>query len=314
MVKGFGRRPLVRRRAHAPLRPAFEGRPRRKPRSGKDAGVVSRLATRLRDQSARSGSWSAQTGSPEHRRSRSSADASSREAMRDFDETSKRTLVSGRRGVDQDAALSRLPGRDELLEGARGQPQSMATSVIRACARLCAMMYSGRSRSRRLFALTGWPRRRLASDRRAIGLTRLQLAGQHGEQRIVPQGVVIDAVLMTQRQAKNPLPDQRDNGMLDQPDRLVDAPQQQGPGVGRHRSPVELGDHLAVFDGSEFEQRRATRGDSRRSPIPRRLGADPWPSAFRRPGNTRRPARSGSADACRRIFRRASGKSAMAAK
>src|SRR5271168_2007226 len=45
--------------------------------------------------------------------------------MRDLDETAERALISGRRGVDQDTALNRLPGRlrkqiDALLEGARG--------------------------------------------------------------------------------------------------------------------------------------------------------------------------------------------------
>src|SRR5271170_3125768 len=45
--------------------------------------------------------------------------------MRDFDEAAEGALVSCRRGVDQDAALNRLPRRlrkqiDALLEGARG--------------------------------------------------------------------------------------------------------------------------------------------------------------------------------------------------
>ena len=93
---------------------------------------------------------------------------------------------------------------------------------------------------------------------------RLQLAGQHRKQRIVPQRVVVVEVLISQRQAKDSLANQRGDRMfnqrgialvdeaarraLDEPNRLVDAPQQQRPGVGRHRPCVETGHHLALFD------------------------------------------------------------------
>jgi hypothetical protein len=51
MVKGFGRRPVARRRRHARLRPAFESLQRRKPRSGSglfDAPDDARSKARMR--------------------------------------------------------------------------------------------------------------------------------------------------------------------------------------------------------------------------------------------------------------------------
>jgi hypothetical protein len=71
--------------------------------------------------------------------------------------------------------------------------------------------------ARRLFRSLQTVQRRLAGDRRAVGATRLQLARQHGEQRIVPQRVVIVQILIAQRQAEYPLTDQRGDRMLDQP-------------------------------------------------------------------------------------------------
>ena len=69
-----------------------------------------------------------------------------------------------------------------------------------------------------------------------------RFAGQHRQCRVVAQLVVIDEVFITQRQRKNPLPDQRPDGVLDQlrraavsetlgkpidqPDRLIRRPQQ----------------------------------------------------------------------------------------
>ncbi len=116
--------------------------------------------------------------------------------------------------------------------------------------------------------------RRLAGHRRAIGATRPQLARQRREQRVMPQRVVIDEVFVSRRQAENPLAHQRGDRVLDQrrmapvdetardpldqPDRPVDAPQQQRPGVGSHRPAVETGHHFPLFDGCEFKSRRAT--------------------------------------------------------
>ena len=111
--------------------------------------------------------------------------------------------------------------------------------------------------------------RRLAGDRRAVGPARLQLARQYREHRIVAQGVVIDQILIAERQAENSLPHKRRDGMLDQfgiapvdeafrhpldqPDRPVSASQKQRPSVGRHRPAVEVGDNFALFHGCEFK-------------------------------------------------------------
>ena len=116
--------------------------------------------------------------------------------------------------------------------------------------------------------------RRFAGDRSAIGPSRLQFARQHGEQRIVSQSVMVVQVLIAQRQAEYPLTHERRNRMLDQRGiapinktargafdqlhGLVRAAQQQSPGVRRHRPPAEIGDHLALFHGCKFKQRRAT--------------------------------------------------------
>ncbi len=110
---------------------------------------------------------------------------------------------------------------------------------------------------------------RLAGNRRAIGAARLQFAGQHRKQGIVPQGIVIVEVLIPQRQAKNPLPRQRRHRMLDKRgsapvdetlgkpldklQSLVGAAQLQRPRVGSDRAPIKTGHNLTVFNGSKIK-------------------------------------------------------------
>ena len=59
--------------------------------------------------------------------------------------------------------------------------------------------------------------RRLAGDRRAILAPGLELARQHRHQRVVAKLVVIVQVLVAERDAEHALPDQRGDGVLDEP-------------------------------------------------------------------------------------------------
>jgi xanthine/CO dehydrogenase XdhC/CoxF family maturation factor len=55
--------------------------------------------------------------------------------------------------------------------------------------------------------------RALAGERRAAAVARLQPAEHHPEHRIVAQPVVVDHVLVAERDAEHPLPDQRRHRM-----------------------------------------------------------------------------------------------------
>jgi hypothetical protein len=126
--------------------------------------------------------------------------------------------------------------------------------------------------------------RRFAGQRRAILAPRRQLAGQHRQCRIVAQLVVIDHVFVAQRQRKNPLPDQCPDGVLDQfrraavsetfgkpidqPDRLVRRPQQQGSGIRGHLAAIKRRHHRTALDACKSKQIRATLCLHRVSPWP----------------------------------------------
>ena len=105
--------------------------------------------------------------------------------------------------------------------------------------------------------------RALAGQRRAPGSLGLKLTQQRPEHRIVPQLLVIVEILVPQRHPKHPLPDQRPHRVfdqlrvalideapsqpIDQPDRLIRAPQQQRSGVRAHRPSVEPRHHTATL-------------------------------------------------------------------
>ena len=90
----------------------------------------------------------------------------------------------------------------------------------------------------------------------------------------MPQFVVVDQILVAQGNAKNPLPDQRRHGVLDQilgamigetvgipldqPDHPVGGAEQHGTGVRGHLAAVEPGHHRASFDACKAKQIRAT--------------------------------------------------------
>jgi hypothetical protein len=110
----------------------------------------------------------------------------------------------------------------------------------------------------------------LASERGAIAASCRQLPGQRRQHRIEAQLVVVDQVLVTQRDGKHPLTDQRRQRMfhqvgatvvaeaagqpLDQADRLVGRPQQQRARIRGHPPAVKRRDHPPAFDASKIEQ------------------------------------------------------------
>jgi hypothetical protein len=100
-----------------------------------------------------------------------------------------------------------------------------------------------------------------ASPGTARAPLRFQLPQQRSEDRIVAQLLVIVQVLIPQRQAEHPLPDQRPDRVFDQvrvtmigeafrqainqTDRLIRSPQQQPPGIRAHRPAIKGRHHPA---------------------------------------------------------------------
>jgi hypothetical protein len=125
---------------------------------------------------------------------------------------------------------------------------------------------------------------RFASQGRTILATSRQLAGQHRHRRVVTQLVVIDQVFVAQRQRKDPLPDQSSDSVLDQlrraavdetlgkpidqPDRPVRRPQQQGSGIRSDLAALKPGHHHTPLDACKPKQIRATLCLHRVSPWP----------------------------------------------
>jgi len=97
--------------------------------------------------------------------------------------------------------------------------------------------------------------RALASQRRAIAPAGFELAGKHRHHRVVAQFVMLDQILVTQRDADDPLHHQRLYAVLDelavaavleagsetagQSDDAISGTQQQGTGVGADAAAVE---------------------------------------------------------------------------
>ena len=112
--------------------------------------------------------------------------------------------------------------------------------------------------------------RRLAGQRRTVLATGRELAQHRRHHRIVAQIVVIDEVLLPERDADDALADQRADRVLDQllvapiaeagceavddPHRPVGLRQQQCAGVRRDRAAREIGHNRAALDPSEIER------------------------------------------------------------
>jgi hypothetical protein len=124
--------------------------------------------------------------------------------------------------------------------------------------------------------------RRFAGQRGAIRTRRLELAAQHRHDRVVAQLVVVDQVLVAQRNPEYPLAHQTRHLVYDQVGRTVigeatgkafdhsDLPiggaQQHRPGLRGHRPTVERRHYLPPFDGCKTKQIRATLCLHRDSP------------------------------------------------
>ena len=123
--------------------------------------------------------------------------------------------------------------------------------------------------------------RRLAGERRAVRPPRLELAGEHRHHRIMAQLVVVDQVLVTQRQGEHTLANQRRDAVLrqrriatvletsrktrDQANRPLRGPQQKRAAVRRHRTAVKRCLNAPALNACKSEQIRDTlcwhRGD-----------------------------------------------------
>ena len=124
--------------------------------------------------------------------------------------------------------------------------------------------------------------RRLAGERRAIRAPRRELAGDHRQGRVMAQLVMVDKVLVTERDPEHPLPNQRRHLMLDpsgialvpkahrealhQSDCPIGCAQEQRPRIRRDRPAIEPGHHRPARHTCKAEQVRATlrrhRGNS----------------------------------------------------
>jgi hypothetical protein len=116
--------------------------------------------------------------------------------------------------------------------------------------------------------------RRLAGERGAIGALRRQCSGENAEHRIVAQPVVVDEVLVAERDAENALADQRWNSVdggvgiaaipealrqtRHEADRLVGLTEKQRTGIRRDLTTIERAHDGAALDGSEIERILAT--------------------------------------------------------
>ena len=128
----------------------------------------------------------------------------------------------------------------------------------------------------RRFALAQFQpvQRRLAGHRRTGLAPGRKLARQHRHQRVVPQLVVIVEVFVAERNAKNPLADQRADRMFDQVltamiakairktthqiDRSVGRAQKQRSGIRRHQASIKGSFHSPTFYHSKIKPLCAT--------------------------------------------------------
>jgi hypothetical protein len=119
--------------------------------------------------------------------------------------------------------------------------------------------------------------RALAGERRAVCALGLEPVGEQGEHRVVAQLVVVAHILIAERDADDPLPDQGRETVhhlillavvlkarrdpLDQPNRAIGTPQQQPAGVGGHGPAVERRHHTSPLEAFKLELFGATAAD-----------------------------------------------------
>jgi hypothetical protein len=116
--------------------------------------------------------------------------------------------------------------------------------------------------------------RALAGERRQPRALGLQPAEHRAEHRIAAQVVVVDQVLVAERDAEHPLPEERRQLMrhppgiaavaeaggeaLHQPDRPIGGAEQQRAGIGADRSAVEISHQIAAIEPCKQHRFRAT--------------------------------------------------------
>ena len=128
--------------------------------------------------------------------------------------------------------------------------------------------------------------RALAGQRRTVRPSRLELAGQDRHRRVVPQPVVVEHILIPQRQAEHPLADQRRDLVLDpllrapiaeaagepldEPDRLVRRPpaaaRRHPRSRHRRRTPPPHGDLRPLQSRTAARYTLSASGSSSASP------------------------------------------------
>jgi len=125
----------------------------------------------------------------------------------------------------------------------------------------------------------------LAGERGAALTLGVELAGQRRQHRVVPQLVVVDQILIAERDAEHPLRHHRLDAVLDlrlgtaideaggepahQPNRPVGRAQQQRPGIRGDLAAVESGHHPPALDHFITEQVAATLCRHRGTPLQR---------------------------------------------
>src|SRR5271169_5662080 len=126
--------------------------------------------------------------------------------------------------------------------------------------------------------------RRFPGDRRARLAPRRELAGQNRHHRIVAQLVMIDQILVTQRDPKHPLADQRANLMLDENCRTHNANRPTRP-IARSAAPssnAPASDVIAPPSNEATTSRPSTRAKPNKSAVHSvSIGASPWTRANR---------------------------------
>ena len=124
--------------------------------------------------------------------------------------------------------------------------------------------------------------RRFAGQGSAIRPFGLQFAAQHRQHRVMAQLIVVDQILVAQRDPEHPLTNHARHRVLDQigyavigeaagklrhqPDRPVGGTQQHCPGLRAHPATIESGHHRVPFNRCKSKQIRATLCPHRASP------------------------------------------------
>ena len=127
--------------------------------------------------------------------------------------------------------------------------------------------------------------RALAGERRAVLAPGLELAGERRQHRVVAQLIVVDQVLVAERDAEHPLRHHRLDRVLDlrlgaaigeaggeprhQADRPIGRAEQQRAGIRGDLAAIERGHHLAALDHFITEQVAATLCRHRGAPLRR---------------------------------------------